>query len=938
MERMDDARRRLPAWNSREEFLQYTRESRGVVVTGETGCGKTTQIPQFINEVDPHAKVVVCQPRRLAAVGVATRVAEERCCALGEEVGYMVRGDSKCTGRTRLAFCTYGVMLRRLLDDPFLEGIDYVILDEVHERNVDSDFGLALLATALGHAKCRFKLILMSATISTDKFAAYLGEAISGKFQPGGGGNTARNRSRRAAIPAPVLEIPGFTFDVDMYYKADYEELLRGGSTTKSTLLASLREQEQLEQEEQEDDDEEGEFTSSAGRAYRTNRDSKRIGGTLVKGDIDWDLLVRLIMKLAAGEQQQAASNADGSVAKMFAQATGSVLIFLPGVPEINRFLQFLRKEWDSGGSGGSRVSLLTMALHGGLSAVDQKKVFIPARRGELKIVAATNVAEASITIPDVSVVVDTCKVKEMYFVPEKQMNALVTKMAPQDSLRQRRGRAGRVARGRCFRLITVGTHDNLPANGIPEILRVSIDGLILQIKAMQAVRASRGDSKEATALVLSRCPDPPTPSAILTSESLLTKMQAIDGEEGDITPLGKHLAALPCEPRTGRLLVYGALLGCAFPAAVVAAMLSCQSPFMNSSDPVKREEGNAAKAEFMSQSGYKSDQLAVVSAMKQWSACHGYSERRRFAMSHCLNHDRMGDIDKLAREFLGDLGTLGLVVNPAAASRGEESVDNCNSNRPKIVAAALCAGLYPQVSRILRPPKRFEGVLGSNFEKDVDGKEIRFYVPETVVEQPEEEDKDGDEGEKGEDDDDDVRPVRRRTRLRVHSSDEEDEEKGEDEDEGGKGQMKMAAPSAGNANKSEIDMEGMFRVFIHPSSVNFSNTLFGNSRYLLYGEISVSMNPGQGFKAYLRDTTEAATYPLLFFGGKLEAQYLQGTITIDNWIKFVASGKQVALIQATRRAFDAILTEKIENPSIDHHNNEVVKTVCALLNSNSNA
>ena len=231
----------------------------------------------------------------------------------------------------------------------------------------------------------------------------------------------------------------------------------------------------------------------------------------------------------------------------------------------------------------------------------------------------------------------------------------------------------------------------------------------------------------------------------------------------------------------------------------------------MNSSDPVKREEGNAAKAEFMSQSGYKSDQLAVVSAMKQWSACHGYSERRRFAMSHCLNHDRMGDIDKLAREFLGDLGTLGLVVNPAAASRGEESVDNCNSNKPKIVAAALCAGLYPQVSRILRPPKRFEGVLGSNFEKDVDGKEIRFYVPETVVDQPEEEDKDGDEGGKDEDDDDDV------PQWSWHSTPGTLKRRGgrgegEDEDEGGKGQMKMAAPALATLTRV-VDMENIPRL-----------------------------------------------------------------------------------------------------------------------------
>ena len=135
---------------------------------------------------------------------------------------------------------------------------------------------------------------------------------------------------------------------------------------------------------------------------------------------------------------------------------------------------------------------------------------------------------------------------------------------------------------------------------------------------------------------------------------------------------------------------------------------------------------------------------------------------------------------------------------------------------------------------------------------------------------------------------------------------------------------------------RDEIDMEGLFRVFIHPSSVNFSNTQFGKSRYLLYGDIGISSSPGMPPKAFLRDTTEVAVYPLLFFGGKLEAQFLQGTITIDGWIKFAASGKMVALVQALRRAFDAILTEKIENPDLDHHSNKVVKIVCNLLNSQS--
>jgi HrpA-like RNA helicase len=105
--------------------------------TGETGCGKTTQIPQFLNEVNPNARIVVCQPRRLAAIGVATRVADELAGRIGDKVGYMVKGDSKASERTRIVFCTYGVLLRRLQDEPDIDGIDYVILDEVHGKNIN---------------------------------------------------------------------------------------------------------------------------------------------------------------------------------------------------------------------------------------------------------------------------------------------------------------------------------------------------------------------------------------------------------------------------------------------------------------------------------------------------------------------------------------------------------------------------------------------------------------------------------------------------------------------------------------------------------------------------------------------------------------------------------------------------------------------------------
>ena len=205
-------RKVLPAWAKRQEFLSqaFLAGHRAIVVTGETGCGKTTQIPQFILEERPGAKILVCQPRRLAAVGVATRVAEEMDQRLGAgAVGYMVRGDSRCSPQAQLAFCTYGVLLRRLQEDPQLEAVDYVVLDEIHERGVDSDFALALLMAAMGK-RSDLTIIVMSATLSTDKFAKYIG-AYSGA----------------GCEPAPVMFIPGFTFPVSEYYKEAFEAAAR---------------------------------------------------------------------------------------------------------------------------------------------------------------------------------------------------------------------------------------------------------------------------------------------------------------------------------------------------------------------------------------------------------------------------------------------------------------------------------------------------------------------------------------------------------------------------------------------------------------------------------------------------------------------------------------------------------------------------------------
>ena len=848
------ARKSLPAWAARGEFLRtiLAPECRGMVVTGETGCGKTTQVPQFLAECDRGCRIVVAQPRRLAAVGVASRVADEMAVPIGDEVGYMVRGDSQASKLTRLVFCTYGVLLRRLQADPLLDAVDYVVLDEVHERGLDSDFALALLVSAIQRGS-KLKIVLMSATISTDKFATYLGEKLGGHGCKGSGPILPGT-----IFPAPVLSIPGFTFPVREFYKGDFETILRPVPDGEAAAIAGC------------------------GPAL--------IGGRRRKGELDYDLLTRLVISLAVGTL--APRDTDSLD---LSRASGSVLVFMPGVPEISRLISLLSDAWPEraqhlpqgcGNWDSTPAPILKfLALHGNLSPHEQRQVFEPCRRGELKIVVATNVAEASVTIPDVTVVVDSCRVKEMDYDAEKQMSALVMKLASQDSLRQRRGRAGRVSAGRCFRCITKHTFSGLPPHSVPEMLRAPLDRLVLQIKAMEL--------PESVQALLRRCPDPPSRSAVSSAQISLSRIQALDADDA-LTPLGRHLAALPCDPKVGRLLLFGCLLRVAYPASAVAAFLTSRSPFLSAAEPEARARVNAARSAFAKSSpGIRSDHLVLVAALEGFSDCAGQGEKRRFCKNNALSFDRMQEVCQLQSELLEGMVSLGFIdsVREGLQLRPSPSAANANSVQATVVAAALCAGLYPQLAKIIRPPKRFADVMGSALEKDVQGRELKFFIPMPS-----------------------------------------------DDETGSAAAADDAADSADSKSVPhpedfDIDTRNLLRVFIHPSSVNFDNARFQASPFVLYGERQLATNASASSdKAYIRDTTEVTAFPLLFFGGKLEAQYSEGTVTIDSWIKFSAPGRLVALVQALRRAVDALLLRKIADPSFNLGESVELAACCKLL------
>ncbi|KAF8481792.1 P-loop containing nucleoside triphosphate hydrolase protein [Russula ochroleuca] len=430
--KMYETRCRLPAFSSKDDFLATLERSRVVVVVGETGSGKTTQLPQFILDTliqsgrGSSANILVTQPRRISAVSVAVRVHAER---LNDgSVGYVIRGESKQTNKTKLLFCTTGVLLRRLSTGDDLSSLTHVIVDEVHERSVGGDFLLLELKELL-QLNSTLKVVLMSATINHETFVRYFSDA-------------------------PLLSIPGFTYPVTDMFLEDFINLLdyrpsanRGGKKQDDEDLPANRE-EYLNL---------GLDERSATAVQAINR-SDRVDYALITATIN-----HIISK---------------------AESKGGILVFLPGVQEIRQCIDSLQ-----GSPAASQAKIFP--LHANLSSDEQRAVFPPASKW--KIVVATNVAETSITIDDIVYVIDTGKVKETQYDPESGLTKLVEQWITRAAGRQRRGRAGRTRPGVCYKLYTRHREGKMERFPRPEILRVPLESICLTVKATRESEDVKG-------------------------------------------------------------------------------------------------------------------------------------------------------------------------------------------------------------------------------------------------------------------------------------------------------------------------------------------------------------------------------------------------------------------------------------------------------------
>ncbi|KAI9370426.1 P-loop containing nucleoside triphosphate hydrolase protein [Aspergillus egyptiacus] len=654
---MVQGRMNLPIWEFKNEILSTLETHRALIICSETGSGKSTQIPSFILEHEMQSgrpcKIYVTEPRRISAISLARRVSEE----LGESkndvgtsrslIGFAVRLESKVSQSTRLVFATTGVVVRMLERPDDFQDITHVVLDEVHERSIDSDF-LLIVLRRLMQRRPDLKLILMSATLEANRFSTYLGGV-------------------------PVLNIPGRTFPVETKFLEDAVEL---------TQYRLSENESNVTYDEDEDEAEAGQGEAT-GVAASLETYSKQTRETILNFDeyrLDYQLIKKLLTKIATTPEMEYYSKA--------------ILVFLPGMAEIRRLNDELLSEPTF------QQGWIVHALHSSIASEEQEKAFNVPPEGMRKIVIATNIAETGITIPDITAVIDAGKEKTMRFDERRQLSRLVEAFISRANAKQRRGRAGRVQRGICFHLFTKYRHGKLLAEQqTPEMLRLSLQDLVLRVKICKL-----GEVEPTLLEAL----DPPSSKNIRRAIDALKEVKALTTTE-NLTPLGLQLAKLPLDVFLGKLIIHGAFFKCLDAAISIAAILSCKSPFVNTMGSNTQKE--AARLSFRRGDSDLLTVYNAYCAWKRTRSTPGANEyafcRKNFLSSQTLLN--IEDVKLQLMVSIADAGLITLdaeqksSLNRARFTRQRHffstpPASDVNSTNDTLITSVIAWSFYPKL------------------------------------------------------------------------------------------------------------------------------------------------------------------------------------------------------------------------------------------------
>ncbi|XP_059308762.1 DExH-box ATP-dependent RNA helicase DExH5, mitochondrial isoform X1 [Lycium ferocissimum] len=647
--KMLEFRSSLPAYKEKDAILSAISQNQVIIISGETGCGKTTQIPQFILESEIESvrgdmcSIICTQPRRISVMAVSERVAAERGEVLGETVGYKVRLEGVKGRDTHLLFCTTGILLRRLLVDRNLKGITHVIVDEIHERGMNEDFLLIVLKDLLPR-RPELRLILMSATLDAELFSSYFDGA-------------------------PLVHIPGFTHPVRTHFLEDILEM-SGYRLTPDNQIDDYGQE----------------------RVWKMNKQAPRKRKSQIASAVEDTLRAADFQEFSPETQESLSCWNPDCIGFNFIEyilchiceneRPGAVLVFMTGWDDISSLKDKLQCHPILGNT--SRVLLL--ACHGSMASTEQRLIFDKPEAGVRKIVLATNIAETSITIDDVVFVIDCGKAKETSYDALNNTPRLLPSWISKVSARQRRGRAGRVQPGECYHLYPRCVYDAFADYQLPEILRTPLQSLCLQIKSLKLGSISE---------FLSRALQSPELLAVQNAIEYLKIIGALDEGE-NLTVLGRYLTMLPMEPKLGKMLILGAILNCLDPILTIVAGLSVRDPFLTPLD--KKDLAEAAKAHF---SRDFSDHLALVRAYEGWRDAERDLAGYEYCWKNFLSAQSMKAIDSLRREFYSLLNETGLVDSNI-------TIYNSWSYDEHLLRAIICYGLYPGICSVLHNEKSF--------------------------------------------------------------------------------------------------------------------------------------------------------------------------------------------------------------------------------------
>ncbi|KAJ7071028.1 P-loop containing nucleoside triphosphate hydrolase protein [Mycena amicta] len=647
LETLRKQRMSLPVYTRAEDVLAHVRDHEVTICMAATGSGKTTQIPQlildsFIERGEGASCNIVCtQPRRLAALSVADRVAKERGETLGQSVGYQVRFESKLPEEHgAITFCTTGVFLKRMQsnlsnDNRFegrsLDDVTHVVVDEVHERDVDTDILLVVLKQMMQDRKKRnipLKIILMSATIDPTLFQQYFPD--------------------EHGRPATVIEVPGRSFPVTKHFMESFlPDILRGPASW-------IMREPQV--------------------AKYVDRETSPVMFSNQEDEID--IPPQLVAATVAHVLQLTDS--------------GHVLVFLPGWDDI------ISVQKGTNFNDPSRYSI--HLLHSSIPLAEQQVIFEPPKPGVRRIILSTNIAETSVTIPDVVYVVDTAKIKEQRYDPQRHMSSLVSAWVGTSNLNQRAGRAGRHRPGEYYGLLGSAHAQVLHAYQTVEMKRVDLSNVVMHVKALNFPGMSVED-------VLGACIEPPLPERVAAAMKDLQMVGALDANK-DLTSLGRVLLQIPVDVQLGRLVLYGCFFRCLDQALTLAAILSNRDAFMS---PMHLKAESSKVKLGWTNPQFRSDALAALAAFNAWWALQSrgeYITANRFCSDNFLSKPTLLTIQKIKVHLLQALFRAGVIDvsagGTASAPLGMRNVQvppalNVNGDSQALLAALIAIASQPK-------------------------------------------------------------------------------------------------------------------------------------------------------------------------------------------------------------------------------------------------